>query len=116
MGLQNPGRMVFAFFMRKVIVTGGAGFIGSHLVERLLKEGCAVTVLDNISTGRWQNLEHLAPSENLVTRQVDVSNVHDIAPFFKDIDWVFHLAALADIVPSIEKPIDYYRANVTGTV
>ena len=107
---------MFAFFMRKVIVTGGAGFIGSHLVERLLKEGCAVTVLDNISTGRWQNLEHLVPPENLVTHQVDVSNVQDTKPFFKGIDWVFHLAALADIVPSIEKPIDYYRANVTGTV
>lgn len=102
--------------MKKVIVTGGAGFIGSHLAERLLSEGCSVTVLDNLSNGRLQNLVHLKENKNLSFHEVDVSCFEKILPFFKGAEWVFHLAALADIVPSIEKPLDYYRSNVTGTV
>ncbi len=102
--------------MKKIIVTGGAGFIGSHLVEALLAEGHRVTVLDNLSTGRRENLSHLFSQKNLTFHQVDVADFEKIQPFFKDIDWVFHLAALADIVPSIEQPLHYYRSNVTGTV
>ncbi|MFA7254788.1 MAG: SDR family oxidoreductase [Candidatus Omnitrophota bacterium] len=102
--------------MKKVIVTGGAGFIGSHLTERLLSEGCSVTVLDNLSNGRIQNLAHLKGNKNLSFHQADVSCFEKILPFFKGVEWVFHLAALADIVPSIEKPLDYYRSNVSGTV
>ena len=102
--------------MKKVIVTGGAGFIGSHLVERLLEEECLVTVLDNFSNGRRQNLTHLGSPKNLSVHEVDVSNLDKVLPHFKHVDWVFHLAALADIVPSIVKPLDYFRANVTGTV
>lgn len=102
--------------MKKAIVTGGAGFIGSHLTERLLAEGCAVTVLDNFSNGRKENLAHLKGNKNLTVHESDVSCFEKISPFFKDVEWVFHLAALADIVPSIEKPLDYYRSNVTGTV
>ncbi len=102
--------------MKKAIVTGGAGFIGSHLVERLLQEECLVTVLDNFSNGRRQNLAHLGSPKNLAVHDVDVSDYEKILPFFKGVDWVFHLAALADIVPSIVKPLDYYRSNVTGTV
>jgi len=102
--------------MKKVIVTGGAGFIGSHLVERLLEEECCVTVLDNFSTGRKQNLSHLGQPKNLSVQEVDLSDLTQIAPFFQGVDWVFHLAALADIVPSIDRPLDYYRSNVTGTV
>jgi len=102
--------------MKRAIVTGGAGFIGSHLVERLLAEEFFVTILDNFSTGRRGNLEHLAGTSHLRIHEVDVSDFEAIQPFFRDIDWVFHLAALADIVPSIEKPLDYYHSNVTGTV
>ena len=102
--------------MKKAVVLGGAGFIGSHLVERLLQEECSVTVLDNFSTGRRQNLQHLGSPKNLSIYEMDATNLEDLLPFFKNVDWVFHLAALADIVPSIEKPLDYYRANVTGTV
>lgn len=96
----------------KTIVTGGAGFIGSHLAERLLDEGHSVIVIDNLSTGLRQNLPE-DPSLRFV--EADVADFDRIAPFFEGADWVFHLAALADIVPSIERPGDYYHSNVDGT-
>lgn len=99
-----------------VLVTGGAGFIGSHLVERLLDDGHAVRVLDNFSTGRPENLGHLQDHNGLIVHEVDVADYESIQPFFADIDWVFHLAALADIVPSIQQPLAYHRTNVDGTV
>lgn len=102
--------------MKKTIVTGGAGFIGSHLVDRLLEEGHLVTVIDNFSTGRADNLVHQKNNKNLVVVRADISELDRIKPYFKDIDIVFHLAALADIVPSIVNPIDYYKSNVTGTM
>ena len=101
---------------RRVLVTGGAGFIGSHLVERLLEEGHEVIVLDNFSTGRPQNLALLAGSVRLQVEQVDVADYKAIQPFFVGAQWVFHLAALADIVPSIQRPLDYHHSNVNGTV
>ncbi len=97
------------------LVTGGAGFIGSHLTERLLSDGHSVRVLDNTSTGRLQNLEHLLKNKNLEICKVNISDKDRIEPHFKNIDWVFHLAALADIVPSIQKPEEYFRSNVDGT-
>jgi len=102
--------------MKRVLVTGGAGFIGSHLVDRLLSDGFQVTVLDNFSTGRPQNLAHLKSNPNLKFYQADVADFEKILPYFKGQDWVLHLAALAAVVPSMERPLDYYRANVTGTV
>lgn len=102
--------------MPKALVTGGCGFIGSHLAELLLREGYEVTVLDNLSTGRRQNLDPFKSHSRLSFHLVDISDFQKILPFFEGVDSVFHLAALADIVPSIEKPIDYYRSNVTGTV
>lgn len=99
------------------LVTGGAGFIGSHLVERLLADGHKVIVLDNFSTGRRENLVHLKENKNLSIVKIDISvGGKKLEKCFKGIDWVFHLAALADIVPSIVKPLDYHRANVSGTV
>lgn len=100
----------------KVLVTGGAGFIGSHLVERLLAEGREVVVLDNFSTGRPQNLEHLAGAKGLTLAQADIADHERILPLFAGVGEVFHLAALADIVPSIENPLEYHRANVDGTI
>jgi len=100
---------------RRVVITGGAGFIGSHLVERLLRDGCRVAVLDNLSTGRLQNLAHLHGNSRLEVHRVDVSDAEAIRPLFAGADWVFHVAALADIVPSIQRPLDYHRANVDGT-
>lgn len=100
---------------RSCVVTGGAGFIGSHLVERLLADGSRVTVIDNFSTGRPENLEHLKSNADLRLVQADICDNAKISPLFKSADWVFHLAALADIVPSIERPTDYFNANVVGT-
>jgi UDP-glucose 4-epimerase len=97
------------------LVTGGAGFIGSHLVGHLLAQGMKVTVIDNFATGRPGNLAHLANDSNLQVRKADVVDAGNIRPLFEGIDWVFHLAALADIVPSIQRPVDYHRANVDGT-
>lgn len=100
---------------RRSIVTGGAGFIGSHLVDALLGRGHHVTVLDNFSTGRPDNLRHLAGDAGLRIVTCDVTDQERVRPFFQDVDWVFHLAALADIVPSMQRPLEYHRANVDGT-
>jgi UDP-glucose 4-epimerase len=99
----------------KTLVTGGAGFIGSHLVERLLKDGHDVIVLDNLSTGRAQNLSSFAQNARLTFRTVDIIDHEAIKNSFQGIDWVFHLAALADIVPSMNSPLEYHGANVDGT-
>lgn len=99
----------------KALVTGGFGFIGSHLVERLINDGHDVTVVDNMSTGRPDNLRHLAGNKRLTAVGADICDFDSIAGHFKGIDSVFHLAALADIVPSIQMPEKYFRSNVDGT-
>jgi len=100
----------------KCLVTGGAGFIGSHLVDRLLNEGHQVVVVDNFSTGRPENLEHLKNQKNLNVLKLDITEFDRLLPVMKDnVDFVFHLAALADIIPSIVNPKSYYNSNVTGT-
>jgi UDP-glucose 4-epimerase len=100
----------------RTLVTGGCGFIGSHLVERLLKEEHEVIIIDNLSTGRLLNIEHLQNYNNLKFIHADISEFDNIVKYFKNIDWVFHIAALADIVPSIEQPLKYHRSNVDGTI
>lgn len=100
---------------RLAVVTGGAGFIGSHLVDRLLADGWRVTAVDNGSVGRPQNLAHLAGNPAFKVVWADVADRAAIAPHFAGAERVFHLAALADIVPSIERPTDYFRSNVVGT-
>lgn len=100
----------------KTVVTGGAGFIGSHLIELLLEKRHSVLVLDNFISGRAENLANLRDNHNLQVVQADVSEFEKIKNYFKSVDWVFHLAALADIVPSITKPLTYYNNNVTGTM
>jgi UDP-glucose 4-epimerase len=101
---------------RKTLVTGGAGFIGSHLVDRLLADGHEVLVLDNFVTGRPENLVQHRDNARLAVHRVDVSDHEAIRPLFQGTEWVFHLAALADIVPSIQTPLTYHRANVDGTM
>lgn len=96
------------------LVTGGAGFIGSHLVDALIAAGDSVTVIDNFSTGVPTNLPKR--SQNLQVVALDVSGAVPLASYFSGIDRVFHLAALADIVPSVERPLEYHRTNVDGTV
>lgn len=100
----------------KAIVTGGAGFIGSHLTDLLLRKDIEVIVIDNFSTGRIKNLEHQKKHENLKIIKADITEYANIEKYFEGIDWVFHVAALADIVPSIENPLDYHKSNVDGTV
>ena len=99
----------------KALVTGGAGFIGSHLAELLASQGHEVVALDDLSTGREENLNTL-PSSLVRLATADITDIEAIRPWFKGIDWVFHLAGKADIVPSIEHPIDYFSTNVQGTL
>jgi UDP-glucose 4-epimerase len=101
---------------QRALVTGGAGFIGSHLVDRLLADGHDVTVIDNFSTGRALNLAHLRDNPRLAVHEADIADVRRIAPWFTGADWVFHMAALADIVPSIQRPMAYHHSNVDGTI
>jgi len=99
----------------KCLVTGGAGFIGSNLVDRLIKLGHQVIVLDNLSTGRLSNL--LQVKNKIEFINVDVANSENsIDQYFNDVDWVFHLAGLADIVPSIKNPYSYFQTNTKGTL
>lgn len=100
----------------KTIVTGGAGFIGSHLVDLLIAQGHEVTVIDNLSNGNLSNLEQHKGKPQLRFVNHDIANHDAIKDIFAHIDWVFHLAALADIVPSIEWPMDYHHSNVNGTI
>ena len=97
------------------LVTGGAGFIGSHLVEKLISMGHDVIILDDFSTGREQNLVNIQGHSRLQVHKLDVCDEKAIEPYFLGVDWVFHLAALADIVPSIQHPLTYLRAGVGGT-
>ncbi len=97
----------------KAIVTGGAGFIGSHLVDRLVHDGHDVVVIDNLSNGKESNLELSRASIKFYNSCIHSDD--DWKPELDNADWVIHLAALADIVPSIESPKDYYYSNVNGT-
>lgn len=98
----------------RYVVTGGAGFIGSHVVEQLLKnKKNLVSVIDNFSTGNKDNIKNFKHIINFV--RADISKKGNWQNLLHNADYVFHLAALADIVPSIENPDKYYQANVTGT-
>jgi len=100
---------------KKCLVTGGAGFIGSNLVDQLVKLDHQVIVLDNLSTGRLSNLHQVKNKIKFIN--VDVSSIkNSIDKYFKNVDWVFHLAGIADIIPSITNPEDYFQTNVKGTL
>ena len=98
----------------RIIITGGAGFIGSHFVDLCLQNKYEVVVLDNFSTGRRQNLAHVLEEIELV--ECDISRADTWEHLFKGASAVVHLAALADIVPSIQKPNEYFDSNVKGTL
>jgi UDP-glucose 4-epimerase len=99
----------------KAIVTGGAGFIGSHMVDKLVSEGFDVVVIDNLANGRLENIAHHKGKITFVN--VDIGDyLLDLSEYFSDVDFIFHYAALADIVPSINEPMKYHKANVDGTI
>lgn len=97
------------------IVTGGAGFIGSHLVDQLLAQGRHVRVIDNLVVGRERNLEQHKNNPNIEFIKGDVADTALMNRVCQGAERIFHLAARADIVPSIEDPNDYFRSNVDGT-
>jgi nucleoside-diphosphate-sugar epimerase len=97
--------------MSKCLVTGGAGFIGSNLVDELIKQGNEVLVLDNLSTGKRENLNSQAKFH-----EVDIRNLEKIKSLFKSVDYVFHLAAFPRVQPSIEDPATANDINLNGTL
>ena len=98
------------------VVTGGAGFIGSHMVDLLLEHGYAVRVIDNLVGGHERNLAHLNNHPDLQCEWLDIRELDPKNSLFTNCQKVFHFAGIGDIVPSIEQPIDYMSTNVLGTV
>ena len=96
---------------RTVVVTGGAGFIGSHLVDALIAKGLHVRVVDNFTTGRRQ---YLHPDAELFT--ADIRDATSLPPIFLGVDCVFHIAALPRVMVSIEHPVETHMTNVIGTL
>ncbi len=97
------------------VVTGGAGFIGSHAVDLLRDGGYRVHVIDNLVGGRLANLEHRRTDPDLVVEERDIRDVPVGDPLFADARMVLHFAGIGDIVPSIEQPLEYLSTNVQGT-
>jgi UDP-glucose 4-epimerase len=98
------------------VVTGGAGFIGSHMVDLLLARGYRVRVIDNLAGGREANLAHHSNESRLSFERMDIRRLSPGEQSFQDVELVFHFAGIGDIVPSIERPSEYMDVNVQGTV
>lgn len=98
----------------KCVVTGCAGFIGSHLTERLLEDGHSVVGIDDLSSGSTSNMQLFLKNGNFGFHKECITQVSE--ELFVDVDWVFHLAGKADIIPSIEHPVYYHKVNVSGTL
>jgi nucleoside-diphosphate-sugar epimerase len=100
--------------MALYLITGGAGFIGSHIADELLRRGDSVRILDNLSTGREVNLAHIR--ERITLFKTDIRDLENMRPCFEGVDYVIHLAALASIPRSIDDPITSNAVNVDGTL
>jgi len=98
------------------VVTGGAGFIGSQMVDLLLDRGYAVRVVDNLRGGHRSNLEHRMANPDLACHWLDIRTLAPDSPVFEGAKYVFHFAGIGDIVPSIEQPVEYMDVNIQGTV
>lgn len=99
--------------MKKVLITGGAGFIGSNLVDELIDGGIDVIILDDLSTGKKENINAAA---TFIQCDIATTTIEKLLPFFEGVDTVFHIAALARVQPSIEDPLPYNDVNITGTL
>jgi len=99
----------------RILVTGGAGFIGSHLVDALVADGREVAVLDNLSTGKMENLSRHLGNGNLHFVKGDVLDVAVVREAVKDVDAVFHLAAVTSVPFSVDHPLETFKVNVDGT-
>jgi nucleoside-diphosphate-sugar epimerase len=97
----------------KYVVTGGAGFIGSHVTKKLVERGDIVTVIDNMNTGKEKNLEPVRDKINFV--KGDILDIDLLEDMTKDTDGVFHQAALASVQDSFDEPNEYHNVNVNGT-
>jgi len=100
----------------KILVTGGAGFIGSHIVDKLMEEGFDVTIIDNLDTGRIENTAHHKNKENFHFIKGDIRDLDLVKKAMKGVDAVFHEAALASVTLSVKDPIISNDINVGGTV
>ena len=98
------------------LVTGGAGFIGSHMVDLLVSHGYTVRIIDDLSGGRIENLKYHRTNPQVILEEADVREISPSHSIFKKAKLLFHFAGKGDIVPSIERPADYMSINVQGTV
>jgi len=101
--------------MSKYLITGGAGFIGSHLVEYFFTQGKEVIIFDNLSTGRLENIKNFL-GDKVKLIKVDISKRNQIKGKLKDVEIIFHLAAIPSVPKSIKDPLSTFRANVMGTI
>lgn len=99
----------------RILVTGGAGFIGSHLCERLISEGHRVTVIDNFSTGRASNLANLVDSDKFTLVEGSILDSSILNPLIRDADYVFHLAAAVGVFNIVKNPLNSLLTNIRGT-
>ncbi len=102
--------------MKKVIVTGGAGFIGSHLAEELARRGYQVVILDDLSTGKLENIQPLLKKGHMEFMQGSITDLPLLQRFFQGIDYLFHQAAIPSVPRSIANPQASHEANITGTL
>ena len=99
----------------RILVTGGAGFIGSHLCERLIKDGYNVTAIDNFSSGAKSNLTNLENSDNFSLIEGSILDTHILDPLIKEADYVFHLAAAVGVFNIVNHPLASLLTNIRGT-
>ena len=111
---NNAFYMVFDLLGKKILVTGGAGFIGSNLCEYLLDNGAEVVCLDNFSTGKRENLKKLLTNDRFQLIEGDIRNLEDCRKATKGVGYVLHQAALGSVPRSIKDPITSNEVNVSG--